>query len=375
MSDINICVAYPRKNIYSETFIRAHIDYMPARVFELYGGYWFPEYDGETDARIYSDWARRADSLLGRLSGKQTNFFRYRYASGYFRKYGIRAVLAEYGPTGEALATVCKNAGIPLVVHFHGFDAYKNIILETQGYRDKYQEMFRRAAALIVVSDDMRQQLIDLGAPTEKVYVNSCGVDVDVFEEIDAGLNPMHFVSTGRFVDKKAHYLTILAFSQVLEHLPEATLTILGNGELYEACKRIVDGLGIDDNVALPGAVSHQEVREELQKAGVFVLHSVRSFDNDSEGTPVAVLEASSMGLPVISTRHAGIKDAVSDNETGFLVEEGDIKGMSEKMLLLARDAGLRRKMGVAGRKKMINEYNLKERTAVLWDIVKRAIS
>jgi glycosyltransferase involved in cell wall biosynthesis len=125
----------------------------------------------------------------------------------------------------------------------------------------------------------------------------------------------------------------------------------------------------------LPGAVSHQEVREELQKAGVFVLHSVRSFDNDSEGTPVAVLEASSMGLPVISTRHAGIKDAVSDNETGFLVEEGDIKGMSEKMLLLARDAGLRRKMGVAGRKKMINEYNLKERTAVLWDIVKRAIS
>jgi glycosyltransferase involved in cell wall biosynthesis len=81
------------------------------------------------------------------------------------------------------------------------------------------------------------------------------------------------------------------------------------------------------------------------------------------------------MGLPVISTRHAGIKDAVSDNETGFLVEEGDIKGMSEKMLLLARDAGLRRKMGVAGRKKMINEYNLKERTAVLWDIVKRAIS
>jgi glycosyltransferase involved in cell wall biosynthesis len=80
------------------------------------------------------------------------------------------------------------------------------------------------------------------------------------------------------------------------------------------------------------------------------------------------------MGLPVVSTRHAGIKDAVADHETGFLVDEGDIDGMSEKMQILAGDASLRRKMGIAGREKMINEYSLKERTAVLWDIVKGSI-
>lgn len=373
-SDINICVAYPRSNIYSETFIRAHIDYLPARVFELYNGYWLPEYDGETNAPIINRWTRLADNVLGRLPRAGGWFFRNRAVRRYLRKYRIQAVLAEYGPIGEALGPICLEAGVPLIVHFHGFDAYKNDVLITNGYRDRYQAMFRNAAALIVVSEDMRQQLVDLGAPAEKIYVNSCGVDVDVFEEIDAGSAPVHFVSTGRFVDKKAHYLTVLAFNKVLEHIPEATLTIMGDGPLFEACKRIVAGLGIGNNVALPGSVSHQAVRDGLRKAGVFVLHSVRSYNNDSEGTPVAVLEASSMGLPVISTRHAGIKEAVADNETGFLVDEGDIDGMSEKMLILAKDAGLRREMGIAGRKKMISEYSLQERTAVLWDILKRAI-
>ena len=374
MNDINICIAYPRNNVYSETFIQAHIDHLPARVFELYNGYWLPEYDGKTNTRIINSWRILADKILGHLPRTSGWFFRHRAIRRYLRNYGIQAVLAEYGPTGEALGPVCLEAGVPLIVHFHGFDAYRNDILITNGYRDKYQEMFRNAAALIAVSDDMRQQLIDIGAPAGKVFVNSCGVDVDIFEQIDAGSMPVHFVSTGRFVDKKAHYLTILAFRKVLEQIPEATLTILGDGPLLEACKRIVAGLGIGDNVFLPGSVSHQDVRNELRKAGVFVLHSVRSYRNDSEGTPVAVLEASSMGLPVVSTRHAGIKDAVADNETGFLVAEGDIEGMSEKMLVLARDAGLRRKMGIAGREKMINEYSLQERTEALWDIVKGAI-
>ena len=52
MNDINICIAYPSNNIYSETFIRAHIEHLPARVFELYDGYWLPEVDGETNTRI-----------------------------------------------------------------------------------------------------------------------------------------------------------------------------------------------------------------------------------------------------------------------------------------------------------------------------------
>jgi colanic acid/amylovoran biosynthesis glycosyltransferase len=375
MNDLNLCIAHPGNNSYSETFIRAHIDCLPTRVFELYNGHWLPEYDGETNSPIIKSWRRQADKLLGRLARKRGRYFRSRAVRRYLKHYGIAAVLAEYGPTGVALASICHDSGIPLIVHFHGFDAYRDDVLETQGYIERYQEIFRGAAALIAVSQDMRDQLISLGAPAGKIYVNPCGVDVDVFEEIDAGSDPVRFLSTGRFVDKKAHYLTILAFQKVLEQIPDATLTVLGGGPLLEVCERIVTGLGIADNVNLPGPVPHQVVKDELRKASVFVLHSVRSYGNDSEGTPVAVLEASSIGLPVISTRHAGIKDAVADNETGFLVNEGDIDGMSEKMLVLARDPALRRKMGIAGRKKMIMEYSMKERTAALWDIVKGSLN
>jgi glycosyltransferase involved in cell wall biosynthesis len=68
----------------------------------------------------------------------------------------------------------------------------------------------------------------------------------------------------------------------------------------------------------------------------------------DSEGLPVSIIEAMAHGLPVVSTRHAGIPEAVVHGETGLLVEEGDLSAMAEAILRLAHDAALRDKMGLA---------------------------
>lgn len=69
----------------------------------------------------------------------------------------------------------------------------------------------------------------------------------------------------------------------------------------------------------------------------------------DEEGLPVSILEAMSYGLPVISTRHAGIPEAVVEAETGFLVEEGDCYEMSNQIVTLAQSVDLRSKFGFAG--------------------------
>lgn len=368
---MNICIAYPKKDLYSETFIRAHVNYMPAdRVFELNNGYWLPLYDGISGKKVIKQWRTRTDKYLSKVFGKKLEIYQNGAIKNYFGKYQIKAVLAEYGPTGEALFRSCTRSRIPLIVHFHGFDAYRNNIIIDDKYNVKYPEMFEKSAALIAVSNDMRQQLISLGAPAKKIHVNPCGVDVDLFDKTNPERNPPTFVSTGRFVSKKAHYLSILAFKHVVSHVPDARLVIMGTGPLYEVCKRMVDGLGLEKHIELPGAVSQDEVLSRLTQARAFVLHSVRSYDNDSEGTPVSVLEASSMGLPVVSTMHAGIKEAVDDNKTGFLVEEGDVAGMTQKMLVLARDPGLCRSMGEAGRQKMISKFSMKDRIESLWQII-----
>lgn len=79
----------------------------------------------------------------------------------------------------------------------------------------------------------------------------------------------------------------------------------------------------------------------------------------DREGTPVAILEASASGLPVVATRHAGIPEVVVDEATGLLVDEGDERGMSARMLRLADDAQLAATLGAAARRRIAARYTM----------------
>jgi glycosyltransferase involved in cell wall biosynthesis len=133
---------------------------------------------------------------------------------------------------------------------------------------------------------------------------------------------------------------------------------MLGDGPLHKQCVEVARELGIDQGVDFPGSVDHVEVAAWMRRARCFVQHSLRAEDGDSEGTPVAVLEASSCGLPVVSTKHAGIVDAVVDGTGGFLVEEGDIDGMARQMLRLVREPALAEKMGAAARQHVIANYS-----------------
>jgi glycosyltransferase involved in cell wall biosynthesis len=112
-----------------------------------------------------------------------------------------------------------------------------------------------------------------------------------------------------------------------------------------------------------------------MRRARCFVQHSKRAEDGDSEGTPVAVLEASSCGLPVVSTKHAGIVDAVVNGVGGFLVEEGDVDKMADHLLRLVRDSELAARMGSAGRRHIEANYSLTKSLDCLRQVVTEAAS
>ncbi|WP_240333116.1 glycosyltransferase [Salinibacter ruber] len=187
------------------------------------------------------------------------------------------------------------------------------------------------------------------------------------------------FVHVGRFVDKKAPHLTLLAFSRVLDENEEASLQMVGDGPLLGACKDLAISLGIDQSVSFRGACPHEEVRAVLSRAGALVQHSVVAQDGDSEGTPMSVLEAGASGIPVVVTRHSGLKDAVVENETGFLVEERDIRAMADRMLELASSPGKAREMGRRGRERVetyfTHDENIKRVSDILeWAVGKREV-
>ena len=86
------------------------------------------------------------------------------------------------------------------------------------------------------------------------------------------------------------------------------------------------------------------------------------------------MLKAGAAGLPVVATRHGGIADVVVDGETGFLVDEGDIDGMADRMLELAQDPELAAYMGRRARERICAEFSIEKSIGRLWEIIKSAI-
>jgi glycosyltransferase involved in cell wall biosynthesis len=281
-------------------------------------------------------------------------------------------VLAEYGTVGVRVMEACGRARIPLIVHFHGFDASVHEVLHE--HEQTYPRLFDIAAAIIAVSPVMRARLIELGAPAHKVHYNPCGVDCSEFAMTDAASAPPTIVAAGRLVDKKAPHLTLLAFAEVVRARPDARLRVIGDGPLMSVCRDLTAALNLGSAVTLLGRQPHQIIRDEMQNARVFVQHSVTAFNGDAEGTPVAVMEAGASGLPAVSTHHAGIDDVVVHGETGFLVDEYDVTAMGRYLRQLIEDPDLAGRMGRAARARVESRFSMDARIATLWSIIEQAV-
>jgi glycosyltransferase involved in cell wall biosynthesis len=365
-----VCVATGRAAGYSETFIRAHVERLPARVTPLYlGGATWVTGDGLPIMTLFE----RVVGAVTRELRIERVPLRVRALCRYLKRQRVQAVLAQFGGNGARVYRACERTGVPLIVHFHGYDAYKRPGLEE--HLEDYARMFAAAAAIVAVSREMEEQLVALGAPRSKLVYCPYGVDAARFSQADPAAAPPTFLAVGRFVEKKAPHLTLLAFHQVLQTFPEARLIMAGDGMLRDPCKQLAAALRFDGSVSFLGAIPHSQVARLMRQVRAFVQHSIRAGDGDSEGTPVAVLEAGAAGLPVVATAHAGIRDVVVHAETGFLVPEGDVDGMARFMSMLVADAGLAATMGRKARAHVSTHLSMDASIARLWSVIEGAIA
>ena len=334
-----IAIISTNRNQYSETFIQSHIRLLPNAI--IYSDGYFPTSISLNRGETWND--------LNTSSNPETELIQS------WKDNNVTVVLAEYGPAGVQVMSACQKANLSLVVHFHGFDAYRDDVLESYG--DRYKELFQVASKIIVVSRDMKAQLLSLGCPKDKLEQITYGVDTDVFSPSSSNEERLGFIACGRFVSKKSPLSTIRAFAKVVQVHPNAKLTFIGDGELLESAQSLAKELKLDDNIDFKGVLSPSEVSLEFKKHSIFVQHSVRTDENDSEGTPLSLLEAAASGLAIVATKHAGISDVIVDGESGFLVEEGDIQKMSEQMLQVFEDNELRIQFGAKARSVVLKNY------------------
>jgi glycosyltransferase involved in cell wall biosynthesis len=366
-SDSSICIVTPYFPVLSETFIREHIDHLPAKVSLVYG--WPPKFANRS---ILPNSIRLAYRIRKKLFPKTLDHTTAAYITA-FRRLRPDAVLAEYGPTGTLVFDACHKLAIPLIVHFHGYDASIHQVL--RDHAETYRAMFLQSQAVIAVSRSMQAKLISLGALQETVHYNPYGIDCKNF----GGANPASaqpvFLAVGRFVEKKAPQLTISAFAAVHRDCPEARLRMIGDGPLLDVARQTAVDLGLTEAITFLGPQPHEVVQKEMRSARAFVQHSVEAANGDCEGTPVGILEALASGLPVVSTRHAGIPDVIIDGKVGFLVAEKDVDGMAQRMSLLIRQPELAGQIGAAAREHIVSNFSQEKSLGNLWKIIASTIT
>lgn len=340
---------------FSETFIHSQIEHLAFDIC-LYSGAYLPQLISLDRGIHFQDlksglWKKKSDSE--------------KLASS-LKKQKINLVLAQYGPSGVELMPICQKLKIPLVVHFHGYDAFRDDILGTYGKH--YLEMFEYAQAIIAVSEDMKWQLIKLACPETKIKLIPYGVDTQLFAPKSVAKKGL--ISCGRFVEKKGILHSLKAFKRLLETHPNENLKLIGDGPLKEEIESFILANNLSQNISLTGVLKPGEVAKALQESKVFLQHSITTEDNDQEGTPLSILEAMSCGLPVIATKHAGIKQLIQDGKNGYLVEEKDEIGMSEKMKQVLSSESQLNIMGEFARKTVLDQYSLERYIQDLSDLI-----
>jgi colanic acid/amylovoran biosynthesis glycosyltransferase len=144
-----------------------------------------------------------------------------------------------------------------------------------------------------------------------------------------------------RFVEKKGHR-TLLKALRLLPH--EYVAWFVGTGPLDVA--RLADSYGVVDRVRILGRLSDTDLKATYRAATLFCLPSETASSGDREGIPVSLMEAMSYGLPVITTRHAGIPELVPE----ILIEEGDAVGLAHEIQRVGQDPRLRKVLGQRNR-------------------------
>jgi colanic acid/amylovoran biosynthesis glycosyltransferase len=203
------------------------------------------------------------------------------------------------------------------------------------------------------------------------VDVVPCGVTIP--DELAAGpaSRSAELVSVGRLVEKKGFDTLIRAIALVRRCLPEIHAIIVGDGPEGLALSRLVVELGLERNVTLAGAMSHEATLELIRGAKVFCLASQPARDGDCDALPVVIREAMARAIPVISTRVAGIPETV-DDEVGWLVDPRSPEQLAEAITVALHDdeEGIRR--GRVGRDRVLRRWTVAAQAAGMVRVFER---
>jgi glycosyltransferase involved in cell wall biosynthesis len=289
--------------------------------------------------------------------------------------FGVDAV--EAWPIAKALS-------LPMLVTLHGYDITIDRDWWEAGHGGRHMRSYparllqlaqQPRVRFIAVSEAINRRAIAFGIPEEKIQVSYIGVDTKQFTP---GGRPIidrerRVLFVGRLVEKKGCDYLINAFVQVQQAIPDASLIVVGDGELRNHLQQTASRMQV--RVQFRGALPVGEVKRELQLARVFCLPSVRAANGDAEGFGMVLLEAEASGVPVVTSALGGASEGIEDGVTGFAFKERDATALAARLINLLTDDATATSMALAGPRFVSAKFDLHRCTERLERVYDEAVA
>lgn len=286
----------------------------------------------------------------------------YKKAKELFRKNRYDLVVSEW--FSSLPAWLLKNKfKIKFLLNLHGdfFDNRKGL----EGLWHNYVLLFvnsfiiKKADAIRVVSQGIRQKLIRHGVDEQKIHIISTPVNLKKFEKYNSAkvahykkeFPGKNILFIGRLEPIKNLSWFLQVFKKVLQKYKDVNLIIGGTGSQLEKLKAKAKKLKIDNKVKFLGRVEHDDVADFLHFCDFLVLPSI------SESFGKTLIEANACAKPVIATATTGAQEIIQNNKNGFLIKINNSQQMQNKILELLMNPELAEKMGKLGKKLVAERY------------------
>jgi len=196
-----------------------------------------------------------------------------------------------------------------------------------------------------VISESTADDIRKRGIPEKDISIVYCGIDNDTysFDPSVGKYDDPTILYLGRIKKYKSVDHLIVAFSRVLEKMPNARLKVVGAGDYLESLKKLAGSLKIRDHVDFPGFVSSEEKVNILRRSHVAV------YPSSKEGWGLTNIESNACGTTVVAANSPGLRDSVAHDKTGLLYEYGNITELADKLELILSDSEMRARLEKGG--------------------------
>ena len=218
---------------------------------------------------------------------------------------------------GHAGLLLARALGVPVALTVHGTDIFHYFIPGKEPWKRNIR-IAQDVDALMAVSNLLMSRVAPYRGEGRLSRVVQNGVDLSLVPNGEKR-KPRSVISVGTLKARKCMDRTLEAFARLADEYPDATLTIVGIGEMEEQLRARIGQLGLQSRVTLTGGLPHEEVLRRMAQSDLFVLPSW------GEGYGIVYIEAMAAGCIAVGAKDEGIADTITDGENGFLVPAGDI--------------------------------------------------